>query len=233
MYDGHSDPKQFLMSYKATISSYGGNTVVMAKSFVMAVKSVAQTWYSSLRPGTITSWKKLKDMLITSFQGFQTKPVTAQALFQCTQDHEEYLQAYVRRFLRLRAQAPTVPNEIVIEAMIKGLQPGPTTQYFARKPPQTLEKLLQKMDEYIRADIDVRQRREEAYMFSEMARGFGGRIHPRHIKSIHNYSPSDDRGSQPQRQQHSSQSSGPQQSSFRPPAPRGKGGRSFEGRYRD
>jgi hypothetical protein len=72
------------------------------------------------------------------------KPVTAQALFQCTQDHEEYLQAYVRRFLRLRAQAPTVPNEIVIEPMIKGLRPGPTAQYFARKPPQTLEKLLQK-----------------------------------------------------------------------------------------
>jgi hypothetical protein len=48
MYDGHSDPKQFLMSYETTISSYGGNTPVMAKSFVMAVRSVAQTWYSSL-----------------------------------------------------------------------------------------------------------------------------------------------------------------------------------------
>jgi hypothetical protein len=124
MYDGHSDPKQFLMRYKATISSYGGNTAVMAKSFVMVVKNVAQTWYFSLRPGTITSWQKLKDMLITSFQGFQTKPVAAQALFQCMQDHEEYLQAYVRRFLRLRAQAPTMPNEIVIEAMIKGLRPN-------------------------------------------------------------------------------------------------------------
>jgi hypothetical protein len=43
MYDGHSDPKQFLMSYEATITSYGGNTTVMAKSFVMAVRSVAQT----------------------------------------------------------------------------------------------------------------------------------------------------------------------------------------------
>jgi hypothetical protein len=95
MYNGHSDLKQFLMSYEATISSYGGNAVVMAKSFVMAVKNVAQTWYSSLWPGTITSWHKLKDMLVTSFQGFQTKPVTAQALFQCTQDHQEYLQAYV------------------------------------------------------------------------------------------------------------------------------------------
>jgi hypothetical protein len=165
MYDGHLDPKQFLMSYEATISSYGGNTAVMAKSFIMAVQNVAQTWYSSLRPGTITSWQKLKDMLVTSFQGFQTKPVTAQALFQCTQDHEEYLQAYVRRFLRLTAQAPTLPNEIVIEAMIKGLRPGPKAQYFARKPPQTLEKLLQKMDEYIRADNDFRQRREEACIF--------------------------------------------------------------------
>jgi hypothetical protein len=75
-------------------------------------------------------------MLVTSFQGFQMKPATSQALFQCTQDHE-YLQAYVRRFLRLRAQAPIVPNEIVIEAMIKGLRPEPTAQYFARKPHKT------------------------------------------------------------------------------------------------
>jgi hypothetical protein len=205
----------------------------MAKSFIMAVRSVAQTWYSSLRPGTITSWQTLKDMLVTSFQGFRTKPVTAQALFQCTQDHEEYLQAYVRRFLRLRAQVPTVTNEIIIEAMIKGLRPGPTAQYFARKPPQTLEKLLQKMDEYIWADNDFRQRREEAYRFSEMTRGFGERIHPRHVRSIDSSSQNDDKGGQFQRPQHSSQSSGQQQSSFRPPAPRGRGGRGFRGRYGD
>jgi hypothetical protein len=66
-----------------------------------------------------------------------------------------------------------VPNEIVIEAMIKGLHPGPTTQYFAKKPPQALEK----MDEYIKADNDFWQRREEAYRHSEMTRGFGGRLH--------------------------------------------------------
>jgi hypothetical protein len=154
-----------------------------------------------------TSWQKLKDILVTSFQGFQTKPVTAQALFQCTQDHEVYLHVYVRRFLRLRAQAPTVPNEIVIEAMIKGLRLGPTAQYFSRKPPQTLEKLIQKMDEYIWADNDFRQRREEAYRFSEMTRGFGGRIHPRHVRSIHS-TQSDDRGSQLQKPQYTSQSLG-------------------------
>jgi hypothetical protein len=39
MYDGHSDPKQFLMSYEATISSYGGNTAVMENSFVWQSKA--------------------------------------------------------------------------------------------------------------------------------------------------------------------------------------------------
>jgi hypothetical protein len=71
-----------------------------------------------------------------------------------------------------------------------------------------LEKLLQKMDEYIRADNDFHQRREEAFRFSEMTRGFGGRFHPRHVRSIHNSTQSDDRGSQQQRPQYSSQASG-------------------------
>jgi hypothetical protein len=66
-----------------------------------------------------------------------------------------------------------------------------------------------------------------------MTRGFGGRIHPRNIKSIHSSTQNDDKGGQFQRPQHSSQSSGQQLSSFRPPAPRGRGGMGFGGRYRD
>jgi hypothetical protein len=117
--------------------------------------------------------------------------------------------------------------------MIKGLRLGPTAQYFARKPPQTLEKLLKKMDGYIRADNDFHQRRVEAYRFSEMTRGFRGRIHLRHVRSIYNSSQNDDKGSQLQRPQCTSQSSRQQQSSFRSPAPRGRGARGFGGRYGD
>jgi hypothetical protein len=88
------------------------------------------------------------------------------------------------------------------------------------------------MDEYIRADNDFRQRTEEAYRFSEMTRGFGGRIHLRHVRSIHS-TQSDDRGSQLQKPQYTSQSSGQQQSSFRLPAPRGRGARGYGGRFGD
>jgi hypothetical protein len=121
-----------------------------------------------------------------------------------------------------------VPNEIVIEAMIKGLRPGPTAQYFSRKPPQTQEKLLQKMDEYIRADNDFCYRREEAYRYSEMTRGFGGRLHHRHVRTIHNPNTNDDRANHTQSSQRSSQSLGMQQTSYMPPAPRGRGGEASE-----
>jgi hypothetical protein len=124
-----------------------------------------------------------------------------------------------------------VPNEIVIEAMIKGLQLGPIAKYFAGKPPQTPEKLLKKMDEYIQANNDFRQRREEAYRYSEMTRGFSGRFHHRHVRTIYNPSTNDDRENHTQGSQQSSQSSGVQQTSYRPLAPRGRGGRSFGGRF--
>jgi murein tripeptide amidase MpaA len=47
------------------------------------------------------------------------------------------------------------------------------------------------MEEYIRADNDFWQRREEAYRYSEMTRGFGGRLHTRHVRTIHNPNSSD------------------------------------------
>jgi hypothetical protein len=65
-----------------------------------------------------------------------------------------------------------------------------------------------------------------------MTRGFGGRVHPRHVRSIHS-NQNDDREGQQQRPQYSSQASRQQQGYPRPPAPRGRGARGFGGRFGD
>jgi hypothetical protein len=61
-----------------------------------------------------------------------------------------------------------------------------------------------------------------------MTRGFRGRLHPRHVRTIHNPNSNDDRANHTQNSQHNSQSSGMQQTSYRPPAPRGRGGEASE-----
>jgi hypothetical protein len=57
-----------------------------------------------------------------------------------------------------------------------------------------------------------------------MTRGFRGRLHRRHVRTIHNPNTNDDRANHTQSSQHSSQSSGMKQTSYRPLAPRGRGG---------
>jgi len=68
--DGQSDPRQFLMSFEATVISRGGDETTLAKSLVMAVKGPAQQWYSSLKAKSIHSWDQLKANLLVNFQGF-------------------------------------------------------------------------------------------------------------------------------------------------------------------
>jgi hypothetical protein len=62
-----------------------------------------------------------------------------------------------------------------------------------------------------------------------MTRSFGGRLHPRHVRSNHNSNAKDERANNAQNSHHSSQSSSMPQTSFRPLASRGRGGRSFSG----
>jgi hypothetical protein len=127
-----------------------------------------------------------------------------------------------------------VTDDIVIEAMIKGLHPDPAAYYFARKPPHSLEKLLQKMDEYIREDNDFRQFIQEAQKYAEVARGLRGRFHPRHVQNNKNSGQNEDKSIQLQGHQNQPQDTSQalgahlefSQSNFRPLAPRG--GKGFE-----
>jgi hypothetical protein len=76
----------------------------------------------------------------------------------------------------------------------------------------------------------VTNRREEAFRYCEMTRGFGRRFNLRHVRTIHNPSQSEDKNNHTQGQQNHSQSSRTQHSSIRPLAPRsGRGGRTFGG----
>jgi hypothetical protein len=103
----------------------------------------------------------------------------------------------------------------------------PTTLSLIHAPKINFWSIFFGILQYIRADNDFHQRREKAYMFSEMTRGFGGRLHPRHVRSIHNSSTNDERASNVQQTHHNPQPSS--MTSFRPPAPSGRGGRSFGG----
>ena len=123
-FDGQSDPRQFLMSFEATVISRGDNETTLAKSLVMAVKGPAQQWYSSLKDKSIHSSDQLKANLLVDFQGFQSAGLTDIDLFNYKQQIKEPLSQYFKRFIQIKAQIPNILDEVVIIAAIKGLRVG-------------------------------------------------------------------------------------------------------------
>jgi hypothetical protein len=90
------------------------------------------------------------------------------------------------------------------------------------------------MDEYIRADNDFRQRREEAYRFSEMTRGSeGGFTQGMSDQSTLLRKTTEVVSSRGHNIPPRLRPSGQQQSYPRPPAPRGRGARGRGGRFGD
>jgi hypothetical protein len=49
-YNGSTDPTQYIMSYQVVVASSGGDNATMAKSFIIALKGPALTWYTRLSP---------------------------------------------------------------------------------------------------------------------------------------------------------------------------------------
>jgi hypothetical protein len=51
------------------------------------------------------------------------------------------LRDYFRRFVQVKVKAPDVPEEVAIEAAIKGLRIGPFAAHMAREKPTSMQEL--------------------------------------------------------------------------------------------
>ena len=114
-----------------------------------------------LRPSSVYSWKDLRDKILANFKGFTSESLTSIDLFQCKQNQEEALKDYFQKFVQIKAKAPNVPEDVAIEAAIKGIRIGPFAAHLAREKPRTIEDLYNEFEKYCRSDNDLRRRLEE------------------------------------------------------------------------
>jgi hypothetical protein len=60
----------------------------------------------------------------------------------------------------LKAKAPNVPENVAIEAVVKGLHIGAFVAHLAWEKPNTIEELYREFEKYCRSDNDLRRRLE-------------------------------------------------------------------------
>jgi hypothetical protein len=70
---------------------------------------------------------------LLNFQGFQAELSIEEDFLLCAQREKETLPNFYRRFLQLKAQAPEVFDDQVIEQAIKALRTGPLHSHQVRE----------------------------------------------------------------------------------------------------
>ena len=63
--------------------------------------------------------------------------------------------------MKLRARAPNVADQSIIDSVVKGINLGPCGEYISRRKPKTVTKLFEIMQEYCISDRAKRRRLEE------------------------------------------------------------------------
>ena len=94
-----------------------------------------------LKPSSMYSWEDLRDKILANFKGFTSESLTSMDLFQCKQNQGEALKDYFYKFMQMKVKAPNVPEDVAIEAAIKGLCIGPFAAHLAREKPRSIEDL--------------------------------------------------------------------------------------------
>jgi hypothetical protein len=151
-YNDNTDPTQYIMSYQVAVASSGGDDAMMAKSFIIALKGLALTWYTRLPPLSIDSWRSLQDKFLLNFQGYRPDTDALAELSLCKQLEKETLQEYYCKFLTLKSQLPSVDDQIAIHYAISGLRAGVLYSHCIRDPPKNLQELYQLFKKYARSE---------------------------------------------------------------------------------
>jgi hypothetical protein len=93
-----------------------------------------------------------------AFQIFHETTAESLDLYNCKLKDREPLRNFVWRFINQRSQFPDADDKTTIQALIKGLTPGPIASHLTRNKPKTIDELFHELEEYIMSDDDHRRR---------------------------------------------------------------------------
>jgi hypothetical protein len=150
-YDGTSNLSKFLQVYVTAITAAGGDTVVMATYFHVALSGPAQTWLMNLTPGSIYFCEELCARFTANFaSAYQQHGVEAH-LHAVRQEPEETLRMFISRFTKVRGTIPCISDASIITSFCHGVRDENMLEKLATHDVETVTTLFALADKCARA----------------------------------------------------------------------------------
>ncbi|XP_021756084.1 uncharacterized protein LOC110721243 [Chenopodium quinoa] len=151
-YDGRGDPGRFITSYEGHMMLYTNSDAVWCKVFPTTLIGAAADWFNNLDNGMIDSFEKLTEMFIGQYVSNSVRQRTSGELMAVLQRADESLRDYIRRFNNEANTISKLQQEIVVMALMNGLNDSEFKRYLTRKNISTLAAAFNKAHDYIKSE---------------------------------------------------------------------------------
>jgi hypothetical protein len=150
-YNGKTNPSEFLQVYVTAITTAGGNTVVMASYFHVALTGPARTWLMNLTPGSIYSWEELCVRFTTNFASAYQQYGMEAHLHAVRQEPGETLPAFISRFTKVQGTIPQISDASIITTFRQGVRDKKMLEKLATHDMETVTTHFTLVDKCARA----------------------------------------------------------------------------------
>ena len=110
----------------------------MCKAFLTTLKKVTRTWFSSLPPRSISTFKELGEKFVSHFKSSITYKKTFITLMFIRQRQDKPLREFMIRFNNETLEVKVFDHTIAIAAFTNGLRDKDFTKSSLRSPPRSL-----------------------------------------------------------------------------------------------
>ncbi|XP_010695896.3 uncharacterized protein LOC104908475 [Beta vulgaris subsp. vulgaris] len=126
---------------------------IWCKVFPSTLTGIAQTWFKSLKPGSVSSFSQLSSMFSTHFVSNRRRERTTGELLSVKQGENKSLRDYIGRFNVEAVSIPRLQQDVAVLALMTGLKEGsPFRNYLGRKSYTSLGPVLGKANDSIRGE---------------------------------------------------------------------------------
>ncbi|RRT37159.1 hypothetical protein B296_00057275, partial [Ensete ventricosum] len=141
---------------------YETSDVLMCRAFPTTLRGPVRTWYSHLKPASISSFDLLaKEFELSFMASARPKPTTA-SLLGLVQGSDEPLSQFVGWFTSQVQGILDLHPSLAIQAFLTGLRPSRFFWSLIERPLATLPEMLQRAHQYMVVETLVASKRDES-----------------------------------------------------------------------
>ena len=152
LYGGKGDPTEHLKTYRSWMELQGASGAAMCRAFSLTLIEAARRWYRKLRPGSISSFAQLSQILVNQFVGARDHQFPPTYFLLVKQGKDESLKDCITRFNKEVVRVENYSDAMALTTIMVGLQPGKFHYSLAKNPSRTFTELLSRAQKYSNVD---------------------------------------------------------------------------------